>query len=104
MRDLDPRNVGRGRRQVIHQGAGQNLSILIVEDFFIEGAADSLRDASLDLSINYDRIEDGAAILDYHVAKNRHFASLDVDLHLGGMTRVRMSDGRRLVSRRDFET
>ena len=45
-------NGRRGRQRVLHQRAGQELARRVVDDLFVERAADALRDRALHLALD----------------------------------------------------
>ena len=68
MSNLNRRNVYRRRDEIIHERAGQELSILVVDGMFIHGRADPLGDPALNLPIDNDRVNNPAAILNNDIA------------------------------------
>ena len=49
MRGLDRRHIGRRRNQVVHERRVQELSLLVVHQLLVEGVADAVRHAAVDL-------------------------------------------------------
>ena len=61
--DLYRRDVARGRQRVVHQRAAQELAGSIVDDRLAKDAAQSLRRAAPDLTLDQQRIDDDPAIM-----------------------------------------
>ena len=55
--DLDARHVERGRQQVVHERGVQQLAVLVEDQLLVEGVADALRDAAVDLPFDDQRID-----------------------------------------------
>ena len=62
--DLERRQIVRPRHAVIHQRAGDELTVLVIDHAFEQRLADALRDAAVDLALDDHRIDDGAEIID----------------------------------------
>ena len=48
--DFDVRHFGRGRQQIIGEGAVDELALLVEREALVKGVTDSLGDAALDLA------------------------------------------------------
>ena len=92
----DRGHVARRRQRVIHQRAAQQLPGGIVGDRFAEDAAQPLRGAAHDLSLDQHRVDDDAAIMGDDVFLDRDTAGLAIDLDDRGMDGIAPGDGRRL--------
>src|SRR5439155_396484 len=53
---LERRHVGRARQRVVHQGAGDELAARVVDDLLDQRVADPVGDASVNLSLDHQRI------------------------------------------------
>ena len=62
--DLERGQIVRARHAVIHERAGDELAILVVDRAFEQRLADALRDAAMHLALDDHRIDDGAEIVD----------------------------------------
>jgi hypothetical protein len=54
---------GRRAQRVIHQAAGKQLAVFVVNHFLEKRLSQTLNDAALDLSIDEQRIDDFAAVV-----------------------------------------
>src|SRR6185437_5334465 len=50
--DLDLRRLARGRHDVVGKARGERIAALAVDEFLVEGAAETLREAAGDLSLD----------------------------------------------------
>jgi len=89
------RNVGRARHHIVHERRVDQLSIGAVDDLLAEHLAEPLRDATMGLPVDDHRVDDGADIVDCHVADYRHHAGLRIDLDLADMAAIRKRHLRR---------
>ncbi len=78
--ELHGRNFAGGRQHVVHERAGEQLPFGIVVEFLEQRAADALRGAADDLSLDQHRIDHHAAIMRDDVFLDAHAPELDVDL------------------------
>src|SRR2546427_8303921 len=94
---FDPQRIDRGRRfragqiqtrqirgsgqSIIHQAAGEELAVLVVNYFLVKRLSQALDDSSLDLSIDEQWIDDFAAVIHRDVFFNSDFPSLRLDFH-----------------------
>ena len=56
MADLDRRQFGGTRHQVIGEGDGQRLTLRVVRDLLVQRGADALHDAAADLLVDQLRL------------------------------------------------
>ena len=63
-----------GGQQVVHKGGVEQLAVFVEDELLVEGIADALGDAALDLALEDHGVDDAAAVVDDDVA-------LDLDLH-----------------------
>ena len=64
--DFDPRHFERGRQQIVGQGGVDELALLVERQPLVEGVADPLGNAALDLAGDDQRIDHRAAIMHHH--------------------------------------
>jgi hypothetical protein len=55
------------------------LTIFIVNQLFVEGVSDALRNAALDLSVNEQRIDDTAGVMDGDILKDLNIECFGID-------------------------
>ena len=72
--DLDVRDVGRRRQQVVHERAGEELAVVAVRGVLEQHRPDPLRHAAADLALDDRRVDGDAAVLDHDVALDLHDA------------------------------
>ena len=70
MTDLDRRDIRRSWRKIIHQCAGQKLTIFVVCKLLVEGGTNPLRHTTLNLPVYDHGINHRAAVFNYYVAQN----------------------------------
>src|SRR5262249_43185224 len=75
------RQVSCARQSVIHQTAGEELAILVVDDFLEECLSHALDDSPLDLSIHEQRIDDLAAVVHCVVSFDFDLSCLQLNFH-----------------------
>jgi 7-cyano-7-deazaguanine synthase len=63
MHGLDGRQLHRGGHEIVHEGAGQELALLVVDHLLEQGATHTLRDAAVDLPLHDGRVDEPAAIV-----------------------------------------
>src|SRR4029077_8307310 len=62
---LELRELVHRRNEVIDHRAGLQLTgVFVVDDLFVQGLRDALRDAAVDLTLDDHRIDDVAAVVD----------------------------------------
>src|SRR6059036_1456671 len=69
--DLDLGDLERGRHQEVHEGRGERLAAVVVDDALVERAADALRDPAADLALDDRRVHERAAVVLHDVAQDR---------------------------------
>src|SRR5580704_5405143 len=94
------RYVRRARHGIIHERAGQKLTIAVVDGLFHQRLADALYDAAVELAFNDERIDDDAEVVDTGILGDLDDSGLRIDLDLGDMAAVRV--GRRAGSVADM--
>ena len=100
---LDRRQLHRGRHQVIHEGSGQELCLLVVDHLLQEPAADALRDAAVDLALHDHRVDEGPAVVGHQVAEELHRAGAGVHVHHRDVGGARVGHGRLVMVDRGLE-
>ena len=105
MADLDGRDFRRARQQVVGQGRGERLAVLVERNLLVQGVADALRDAADDLPVDDERIHHRAAVLDHGVVEDFDLAGVRIDRHHRGLRRIGEDAGvdGRLVGDGDFQ-
>ena len=73
---------------------------LVVDQVLEEGLAQALDDAAVDLSLDEERVDHVAHVVDHGVADHAHRARGLVDLHLADVAAVREGDAGRHEGRR----
>ena len=71
---FDARDGVGGGEEVVHEGGVEELTVFVEAELFVEGVADALGDAALDLPFEDHGVDDDAAVVDDDVA-------LDFDEH-----------------------
>jgi len=95
--DLHRWDVAGGRQRVIHQRAREQLPVRIIDDRLAEDAAEPLRGAAHDLTLDQHRVDDHAAIMGNRILVDADPAGLAVDLDDGDMYGIAPGDRRRLL-------
>src|SRR5207249_3527072 len=85
---------GRGHH-VVHQRLRSRLTLIVVRELFVERAADALRDAAVNLSLDDARIDQGPGIAGDRVVDDRELSRLALDLDDGDVRAVRERRARR---------
>ena len=104
MTDLHLRHVNGGWDKIIHQRPRQELAVLIVESVFVQGRADSLSHATLNLTIDDCGVDNRAAVFNHNIAQQGHLAGVAVHFDQGDMGRVSMRGRWRFVMGRSVQT
>ena len=78
MDEVDRRDLVGARQCVVHQGAGQELARLVVDDFLEERAAEALRGAAVDLALDDHRVDRPAAVVDDRELEDGERAGVEV--------------------------
>src|SRR6266446_3743351 len=81
--NLGRRHVVRLRQRVVHQRRREELAVVAVDDAFEQRLADPLGDGAVDLTLDDQRVDDGAAVLDEGVAPESDAPRLAIDLDDG---------------------
>src|SRR5207253_653211 len=82
--DLDLGDLHRRRQQEVHEGRGEGLALVVIDDPLVERPADPLGDTPVNLPLDDARVHHGAAIMLDYVPEDLHAAGVDVDLHEPG--------------------
>src|SRR6516162_7732460 len=93
MMDFDQRNLACGRRKVIGKICRENISRIVVDDFFQECVGKTLSDRAMNLSVGNHGIDQPARILRHQKFFNKDLTGLDVDLDHRDMASVRKRAG-----------
>ncbi len=78
---LDTRHVGGLGQPVVEKTRGEELAVRVVDQLLVQGAADALGHAAGHLALDDHRVDQLPAVVDHHVAAQRHAAALRIDLH-----------------------
>ena len=68
--DLERGHVVGARQRVVHQRAGEELTGGVVDHLLEESVADAVRHAAVDLALDDDRVDHGAAVVHRDVAEH----------------------------------
>ncbi len=79
---LDHRHVGGDRHAVVEEAGNVEPAIPVIDVFLVQGPADALRDAALDLAFDIGGVDRAANILRGDNAQDRDLAGLGVDLDI----------------------
>ena len=101
--DLHVRHFERGRQQIIGERGVEQLPVVVEHELLVEGIADALRDAAVDLAGEDQRIDDGAAIVHDDVFEHLEREGLRIDLDDHGVHAARGGAARRAEILRRFE-
>ena len=93
--DVDHRRVVRARHGVVHERAGHQLAVEIVDGLLKQHLAQALHHAALNLALDQQRIDDGAKIIDCGVSHDVRCAGVRIDLDFGDMAAIREGGGDR---------
>src|SRR5262249_35136837 len=74
------------RHAIIHERAGDELAVLVVDRALEQRLAYALRDAAVNLALDDHRIDHGAEIIDRGPGDDLAFAGLRIDLDLADVT------------------
>ena len=97
--DLQRRQIVGARHGVVHERAGDELAVLVVDRAFAQRLADALRDAAMHLALDDHRIDHDAEIVDRGPGHDLGVAGLGVDLDLADMAAGREGEIGRIVER-----
>ena len=88
----------RGMR-VVHERAGHELAVAVVDRAFQQRLADALRDAAVHLALDDHRIDHDAEVVDRGPAGDLDMAGVGVDLDLADVAAGREREVGRVVER-----
>ena len=88
LHDLDFRYVEDSRQQILLEGIGLWLRVLVVVHVLVERVANAVRDAALDLTSYNERVQNITAVMTYYVTMKLHEPCLHIDLKLNNMRSV----------------
>ena len=94
----DGKSSARGMR-VVHERAGDELAVLVVDRAFEQRLADALGDAAMHLALDDHRIDHRAEIVDRGPVDDLGRAGLGVDLDLADVAAGREGEVGRIVER-----
>src|SRR6185437_4344982 len=97
------RQIARQWHRVIHEAAGEKLTVLVEDDCFHQRLTDALRRAAMHLALDDHRIDDAAGIVDRRIADDADAAELGIDLNLAGRGAIGMRMEARVEDRRRGE-
>src|SRR5262249_57783164 len=80
--DLEHRQVVRARHAVVHQRAGHELAVLVVDGGLAQRLADSLGNPAVHLALDDHRVDHGAEVVDRGPGHDLGVAGLGIDLDL----------------------
>ena len=83
MDQLDIREVARGREQIVHERAGEELAFGVVGELLQQRAAQSLHRAAANLSFDQHRVHHHAAVVHDDVFLDAQPPGPDVDFDDG---------------------
>jgi hypothetical protein len=101
--EVEVRQVVGPGHAVVHEGAGDQLAVLVVDGVLEQRLADALDDAAMDLALDQHRVQDEAEIVDDGVVDDGHHAGVGVDLDLGDVAAVGEGPGIELDGGRGIE-
>src|SRR5258706_12210706 len=81
-KDFDRGHFACGRHEIIGEGHGERLSVLAVEEFLVQGAAQSLRVAAHDLAFDHHRVDRASDVISDEEPLHEHGAGFAIDAHL----------------------
>ena len=91
--ERERRHVGGARHGVIHERAGEQLAVAVVDRLFHQRLADALHHAAVQLAFDDQRIDDGAEIVDAGIFGDLDDAGFRIDLDFGDMAAVGIGRG-----------
>ena len=80
MQDDRLRHLHRGRQQIIGESPGEKIALGRVDVFLVQGRAERLRKAAVDLARHHGRMQDAAAIVHGDIAVDVRGAGSRIDL------------------------
>ena len=88
MRDFDVGHFTGHGDQIVGEAAGQEMTVLVIAQFFVQRGADTLDDATAYLLLDQQRVQNAAAIMHHHMAQGRDQAAVHINLDNGGLQAV----------------
>src|SRR5260221_6382501 len=79
--DLDLGDLHGGGDQVVHEGPGLELALVVVGRLLVQDGAHPLGHPAPDLPVHDGGVDDLAAVLHHDVAGDLHQTAVEVDLH-----------------------
>ena len=79
MHDLDLGHFERRRQQIIHEGLGDHLALIVIDEFLEQGGADAVRDAAERHAFDDVRIDHRAAVMADDIALDLRRAEIGID-------------------------
>ena len=67
MPNFDARHIASAGQQIIHKGGIHDLSIFIEHQLFVEGVANALGNAAVDLPVQDEGVDHIAAVVHRHI-------------------------------------
>jgi hypothetical protein len=77
---LEVRHLVSARHSILHEGPGEELAFLVVEQLLFDRGADALGEAAMKLALDDHRVDRPPAVVHGDVAEQRERAGLDVHL------------------------
>ncbi len=77
---LERRHLVGPRERVLHEGAGEELAFLVVDQLFHQRAADPLHHAAVELSLHDHRVDGTARVVHGDMVEQPDHARLEVHL------------------------
>ncbi len=96
-RKAEQRRVAGARHRVVHVRAGQRLALAVEHGALHQRLADALNHAAVGLTLDQQRIDQGAEVVDHVVAHDLDDAGVGIDLDLRDVAAVGERRRRRLV-------
>src|SRR5881396_3433383 len=88
--ELEAREIDGARKCVIHERAGQQLTVFVVDHFFYHGLPDALGEAAVNLSFDDERVDEMSRIVHRHELQECWLPCLTVDLDHRDVTTERV--------------
>src|SRR4051794_5485657 len=79
--EFHPRNLRSARDRVVHQRAGYQLALLVINNFFKHRLAQRLNNPTVNLPVNEHWIDHLAAVVDSDVAKEIYIAGVTINFN-----------------------
>jgi hypothetical protein len=105
MADRRSRQVGRRWAEVVHERAGQEVPVLVVDHPLEQGGASAVGEAAAYLPLDEERVEQPAGVVHRDVVQDAHLPRRPLDLDHGQVgeepVRARRGDAILVVRRRE---